>query len=193
MKKYCECFQAGIPCKPICKCIGCKNQDTIVKRFLGDDSLKPNKINYAEADRDAVIIGDAYTAHIPRKSSSGHNELNNPYLEILNQGNPDLGKPNENVRPEGTHSVDPHQSENVASNESKNGSKIQIDNDFLSILKSEIPTLRFTQMQITKDDLMSNAEPTSHVPESVSNENVKASASFYNILGLSNRHRSQFS
>ena len=25
LKKYCECFQAGVPCDHNCKCIGCKN------------------------------------------------------------------------------------------------------------------------------------------------------------------------
>lgn len=25
LKKYCECFQAGIPCDSNCKCINCKN------------------------------------------------------------------------------------------------------------------------------------------------------------------------
>jgi len=25
LKKYCECFQAGVPCSTMCKCIGCKN------------------------------------------------------------------------------------------------------------------------------------------------------------------------
>ena len=26
MKKYCECFQAGIPCSDNCKCMNCANQ-----------------------------------------------------------------------------------------------------------------------------------------------------------------------
>ncbi len=25
LKKYCECFQAGIVCSDICKCVDCKN------------------------------------------------------------------------------------------------------------------------------------------------------------------------
>ncbi|CAI2371741.1 unnamed protein product [Moneuplotes crassus] len=28
LKKYCECFQAGLPCTPICKCASCKNVKT---------------------------------------------------------------------------------------------------------------------------------------------------------------------
>jgi hypothetical protein len=27
LKKYCECFQAGIKCGDNCKCEGCKNHD----------------------------------------------------------------------------------------------------------------------------------------------------------------------
>lgn len=29
MKKYCECFQAGIKCSDLCKCDGCKNCDFV--------------------------------------------------------------------------------------------------------------------------------------------------------------------
>ncbi len=25
LKKYCECYQAGVPCTELCKCEGCKN------------------------------------------------------------------------------------------------------------------------------------------------------------------------
>lgn len=27
LKKYCECYQAGVPCNDICNCVGCKNRD----------------------------------------------------------------------------------------------------------------------------------------------------------------------
>ena len=26
LKKYCECYQAGVPCYEICNCVGCKNK-----------------------------------------------------------------------------------------------------------------------------------------------------------------------
>jgi len=28
LKKYCECFQAGVPCSGMCKCLSCKNNKT---------------------------------------------------------------------------------------------------------------------------------------------------------------------
>ena len=27
LKKYCECFQAGIPCNAYCKCVNCRNYE----------------------------------------------------------------------------------------------------------------------------------------------------------------------
>ena len=42
--------------------------------------------------------------------------------------------------------------------------QIQIDNEFLNIIKNEIPTLKFARMPITKEDLMlGNAEINSEV------------------------------
>ena len=32
LKKYCECFQAGIYCTDICKCMDCKNFDVRGRR-----------------------------------------------------------------------------------------------------------------------------------------------------------------
>ncbi|KAL3660785.1 hypothetical protein V7S43_014187 [Phytophthora oleae] len=34
-KKYCECFQAGVPCGENCRCIDCKNQDPCVAHASG--------------------------------------------------------------------------------------------------------------------------------------------------------------
>ena len=36
LKKYCECFQAGIPCSDLCKCSDCHNQ----ANGLGHSGLK---------------------------------------------------------------------------------------------------------------------------------------------------------
>jgi len=32
LKRYCECFQAGILCSGACKCIGCKNTEGSLER-----------------------------------------------------------------------------------------------------------------------------------------------------------------
>ena len=34
LKKYCECFQAGIVCSDICKCVDCKNFEVRVVHLL---------------------------------------------------------------------------------------------------------------------------------------------------------------
>lgn len=45
LKKYCECFNKGVPCSEKCNCIGCRNVfDTgtgVVERVLGSSSTDP--------------------------------------------------------------------------------------------------------------------------------------------------------
>lgn len=48
MKKYCECFQAQIPCSDLCKCIDCHNTkeyyDANKIQSVGSDIGKPEEL-----------------------------------------------------------------------------------------------------------------------------------------------------
>lgn len=50
-KKYCECFQAGVPCTDLCKCMDCKNTE-----FLTQNELPANQksLNQSMAECDDV-------------------------------------------------------------------------------------------------------------------------------------------
>lgn len=54
-KKYCECFQAGVPCGPLCKCVGCRNG-----KAGGDapvDSGRPRLQKRKKTRRPSIITG----------------------------------------------------------------------------------------------------------------------------------------
>ncbi|CAG5111412.1 Oidioi.mRNA.OKI2018_I69.chr2.g5724.t1.cds [Oikopleura dioica] len=45
LKKYCECYQAGVPCNDICNCVGCKNRDDHdIFNDLGPPGAKRQKL-----------------------------------------------------------------------------------------------------------------------------------------------------
>lgn len=57
LKKYCECFQAGVPCSDNCKCIGCKNLGNIEyleSSALADGSVKRLSTGSASSSRPAL-------------------------------------------------------------------------------------------------------------------------------------------
>lgn len=155
--------------------------------------------SFHEPEQDAVVIGESGSNFITKPAIkemltklSANSEPINSYLNILGQDIKTSPFADELLMR--NQMIDEDEDEDVEmekENDDKLHSKLQIDNDFLSIIKNEIPSLKFAHIPITKDDLeMSNAEPPSQAAEST---NPKSSNSFFNILGLSKRNNSQFS
>lgn len=61
-KKYCECYNKGIPCNDKCKCKQCKNKEH--NESIYEISAKLNEINYTNHKRQRKI-----------ESSEGYNGL----------------------------------------------------------------------------------------------------------------------
>ena len=63
MKKYCECFQAGIKCSEKCKCIRCKNCEHVPTNFADEETLLEERLlqglrqkrKLSEAENDAFF------------------------------------------------------------------------------------------------------------------------------------------
>merc|ERR1719478_1093245 len=45
-KKYCECFNAGVPCSYLCKCEGCENGPCVKDHGIEDENGRVYKAKY---------------------------------------------------------------------------------------------------------------------------------------------------
>ncbi len=62
LKKYCECFQAGLPCLPECVCVSCHNfegSDMRTRALAGEElDLKPSRHRHDLDDEDRIDDDD---------------------------------------------------------------------------------------------------------------------------------------
>jgi hypothetical protein len=85
LKKYCECYQAGVPCHEICNCTGCKNkedQDPFYSETSGDNSEPKSKRLRIGASRilqsniTGPVLSSATACLLNAAQSQGSNCLN---------------------------------------------------------------------------------------------------------------------
>lgn len=55
LKKYCECFQANIPCSKTCACLFCCNSVDAYNKDGGPDLIAAAKINAATTTPETVL------------------------------------------------------------------------------------------------------------------------------------------
>eukprot|EP01083_Nonionella_stella_P285768 972794_1 len=55
LKRYCECFQAGVGCSSICKCVGCQNEKSPVASLANFGKTQIHKIRI-KSDPDGVPV-----------------------------------------------------------------------------------------------------------------------------------------
>jgi len=63
-KKYCECFQAGVPCGDMCKCIDCENQE--------DSLMNPSLASHQLGNRPARVSKTAPSANTSSEAQLPH-------------------------------------------------------------------------------------------------------------------------
>jgi len=74
LKKYCECYQAGIPCSDICKCVDCRNPGGLHSHIgASPKGRKKAKPKAAGAPSAAATPSGTPVAAGPKKAGTSHN------------------------------------------------------------------------------------------------------------------------
>lgn len=131
-----------------------------------------DKSPYQE-DKDAVIISEGEVPKLMSESKVMRSLFKGKFQRILTIVI-DEKEPSQDVK-----------MEEVKENQPVGQPKMKINNEFLNILKEEIPNLKVSNYSITKNDLKNQSEEEQN--ESAASINNKVNNGFYNILGLSKR------
>jgi hypothetical protein len=162
-KKYCECFQAGLPCSQICKCLYCKNTK-------GSKSRTPY-----QDDKDAVIIsGGNLPKIVPEKKVSKFLFGSGKFLWSLKV-----------TRFWGIEERQQDASMEEEKGHARHEATSRAEASIQSLIRGEMPSLKVAYMPITMDDLQPKAGGEANVAMQESPE--KGQSGFYDILGLSKR------
>jgi len=114
MKKYCECFQAKIPCSDLCKCVDCHNTKEYYEsqngKLLQMDEIKQEDLGDTNSFFLKILLAsenDNVLANIGQKANGKRsNPLTQPYIEeifyklttLIALGPEDYLKQEENIR-----------------------------------------------------------------------------------------------
>ena len=153
------------------------------------------KSPYQEPEKDAVIIGESkFPTYIPESKvtkflfgESGGDKSSNELLNALASQNLEEFQAL-NVNDPRSHDMAMHdQSMDHQDDEQHESNKMKFENDFFTLIKNEMPELKFTKIPITKEDIKNmNTDMQVDSEEQVSTKTIPNG--FFDILGLSRRH-----
>lgn len=82
LKKYCECFQGGIFCTEICKCVDCKNYDVSLQPDTSPQAIRMAARRWQLICSDVDVVGSALSPAVWRpQCGSGGMHTRTPFWQ----------------------------------------------------------------------------------------------------------------